>query len=58
MNQQEFYETPEVQAQIDVQKGNLYGSVEHRAAFDRIGEIAKEFGVFDEYTKSGGGIYD
>ena len=58
MTQQEFYNLPEVQAQIEIQKRNPYGSTEHRAAFDAIAEIAKAHGVYDQYKASGGCDYD
>lgn len=55
MTQQEFYELPEVQQQLGIQKVNRHGSKEHRAAFYKIGEIAKKYGVFGEYSAAGGG---
>ena len=58
MNQQEFYNLPEVQAQIEIQKTNAYKTDAHKAAFDQIGLIAKDKGVWSEYEKAGGGIYD
>lgn len=58
MNQQEFYSLPEVQEQINIQKRNPYGSVEHKAAFDAVAEIAKARGVFEQYKASGGCDYD
>lgn len=57
MTQQEFYELPEVQEQIEIQKQNPHGSANHKAAHDKIGEIAKDRGVFDEYQAAGGGEY-
>lgn len=57
MNQQEFYKLPEVREQIEIQKSNPYGSKEHKSAYFRIGGIAKENGVWDEYVKSGGNDY-
>lgn len=56
MTQSEFYNLPEVQQQLDIQKTNPYGSSEHKAAFYAVSEIAKDHGVFEEYKKSGGGI--
>jgi hypothetical protein len=58
MNQQEFYQLPEVLEQIEIQKFNAYRSPAHRQAFDNIGLIADKNGVGDQYRKAGGGIYD
>lgn len=58
MNQQEFYSLPEVQEQLNIQKRNPHGSREHMAAFEEVGEIAKKYGVYDQYVASGGLIYD
>lgn len=57
MTQQEFYESPEVQEQLNIQKQNPYGSEKHKTAYFKIGEIAKEKGVFNEYKNAGGGQY-
>jgi hypothetical protein len=55
MTQQEFYGLPEVREQLDIQKTNPYGSKEHREAFRKISDIAKNHGVIDQYRKAGGG---
>lgn len=57
MTQQEFYNLPEVQEQLIIQKMNRYGSEEHKTAYFKIGEIAKEKGVSDMYKSAGGGEY-
>lgn len=57
MNQSEFYALPEVIEQLNIQKNNPYGSIEHKAAHDKIGEIAKSQGIYAEYSKSGGTDY-
>lgn len=57
MNQQEFYNLPEVQEQLEIQKQNRYGSETHKNAYFQIGEIAKQKGVWDEYQAAGGGEY-
>ena len=57
MNQQEFYELPEVKAKLDIQKQNPYGSKEHKEAYLAIEKIADLHDVGDEYRKSGGGEY-
>ena len=57
MTQQEFYELEDVIVQLAIQKAFPYGSERHKAAFEKIGEIAKKHGVFDQYKASGGGEY-
>lgn len=57
MNQKEFYSLPAVQEQLNIQKQNPYGSEKHKAAYFKVGEIAKASGVFDEYKAAGGGEY-
>lgn len=57
MTQHEFYELPEVQAQLDIQKANRYGSPEHKKAYEEIGKLAEKYGVADMYKAAGGGVY-
>ena len=57
MMQQEFYNLPEIQTQLNIQKRNPYGSAKHKAAHEKIGEIAKDRGVFDQYQASNGDVY-
>jgi len=57
MTQQEFYDLPEVQALINIQKMNMYGSDAHKQAHGKIADVAKREGVFEEYRASGGCDY-
>ena len=57
MTQQEFYNSKEVQEQIEIQKRSPYGSEAHKAAHLEIGKIAEKMGVGEERRKSGGDIY-
>lgn len=57
MNQRQFYNLPEVQEQLDIQKTNKHGSEKHKAAHIRVGEIAKEQDVYEQYAEANGLIY-
>lgn len=57
MTQPEFYNLPEVQEQLNIQKQNPYGSEAHKKAHCMIGEIAKDNGIFEQYQASNGTIY-
>lgn len=57
ISQHDFYELVAVQQQLRIQKTNKYGSSAHKAAHERIGELAKENGVWAEYVASSGGLY-
>ena len=41
MTQQEFYNLPDVKAQIEIQKMNPYGSDAHKAAHKALVDIAR-----------------
>lgn len=57
MTQQEFYNLPEVQTHLDIQKRNPYGSTKHKTAYKKIGEIAKNRGVWEQYEAANGSNY-
>lgn len=58
MTQLEFYNNSKVQKQLNIQRNNAHGSEAHKRAHDRIIQLAKEFGVYSEFEKAGGTIYD
>mgnify|MGYP000586537126 CR=1 FL=1 len=55
MKQQEFYELPEVQEQLNIQRTSPYGSPEHKAAFYAVGTLAVKYDVAEEYFLANGG---
>lgn len=55
MTQNEFYSLAEVREQIFIQKTHRHGSDAHKAAFEAVGEIAKKYGVYDQYSAADGG---
>ena len=57
MTQQEFYKLDDVIIQLAIQKAFPYGSERHKTAYEKIGKIAKEHGIFDQYQAAGGGEY-
>jgi hypothetical protein len=51
ISQSAFFALPEVVAQIEIQKRNPYGSAAHRAAWNKLCEIADAHGVGEHFGK-------
>ena len=58
MNQHEFYQLPEVIEQVIRQKCYPHGHSINKIAHEKKCEIAKRYGVWDEFVKSGGSVYE